>query len=265
MLLIIEYWIHWKLLIPVYRINKPNISHRLLYTFVSSGLLLFFSLPFTTFTKLFTHNTSFRSFSSVILILFLRQYSNFLSNLIETTAYATKQHLNKIFNNKIPNTLTRWLYPLKLFHIRLLQIFLLQIRFTTNTFYPRQLRNLWNFDFLLAISEQRALSVYVRRSSLADSSFSNEVRNLVRKLVRFLIAPTLLFFDTWQTNSLYWRNSLNSKRSCIPRDRLHRDHGRIPSTKCHCLTFYLDSRLNNRICHQATFRIRCYRDFYRVC
>lgn len=260
MLLIIEYWIHWKLLIPVYRINKPNISHRLLYTFVSSGLLLVFSLPFTTFTKLFTHNTSFRSFSSVILILFLRQYSNFLPNLIETTAYATKRHLNKI-----PNTLTRWLCPLKLFHIRLLQIFLPQIRFTTDTFYLRQLRNLWNFDFLLAISEERALSVYVRRSFLADSSFSNEVRNLVRKLVRFLIAPTLLLFDTWQTNSLYWRNPLNSKRSCIPRDRLHRDHGRIPSKQCHCLTSYLDSRLNNRICHQATFRIRCYRDFYRVC
>lgn len=151
-----------------------------------------------------------------------------------------------------------------MFHIRLQQIFLLQIRFTTNTFYLRQLRNLWNSIFSLPLARNVRLSVYVRRSSLIDSSFSNEVRDLVRKLVRFLIAPTLLLFDTWQTNSLYWRNSLNSKRSCIPRDRLHRDHGPISSTQCHCLTFYLDSRLNNRICHQATFRIRCYRDFYRV-
>lgn len=46
---------------------RANISHRFLYTFVSKGLLLLFSLPFTTFAKLFAHNTSFRSFSSVIL------------------------------------------------------------------------------------------------------------------------------------------------------------------------------------------------------
>lgn len=67
-LLTIEYCTHWKLLIPVYRVNKPSINHLLLYTFVFKQLVSFFLPSPITFTGLFTHSTSLKSFSSVIVI-----------------------------------------------------------------------------------------------------------------------------------------------------------------------------------------------------